>query len=633
MLYRWLKRPTRTALLPLSLALLLSIACGSAAQPEAEQQFPTPAEVQARQPVAPVDAPAQPLDAPTAVPQPVQAPGDRTSGAEFAPVFAEYWHPPVDFYGQPVKGGTLRQIYEDALEHANTWGASTGAADRMRRFTNSFIVSLDPYDDTKIIPDLAMGWTEKDDATGITFFFHDNITWSNGEPFVCEDARFWIETMLTGEGVTAPNLKGNLSFINLDATKCVDDLTLEVGFNGPSAIGLQAFTKSDAVVFNKAWFEAGGEEAMFQDLSVGTGPFLWEPGQKVGVDTQRFARNPNYFKGDGTIPYLDGVVLVGIVDESAQQAAMLAHQGDWHWVRNWGQYGAYVDHDQIMTVIRPTRGHHTLWMNRRNPPFDNVRVRQAIVMGIDRNAAIQILQEGHASPGFIMPPGSQWELEESVGCAVPGWCQPEDMAAQRAEARRILEEEGFDFNKSYLFTVESDNQVVTRATFVQEQLRLIGVQTEFDLVETVAYRHQTTSGTWGDILSRNDTMVADDPFIGMAHYMQSGSVSNNHWVPATEIDAIQQQADDLLAQVAATVDPVQRKAISDKLQLLAMEQYWRFPIYWEQEAAAFWPEVRGYFHFPEPGGAHVRWEHMWIDPAHQDDAGFKGQTTGVPGGI
>ena len=94
-------------------------------------------------------------------------------------------------------------------------------------------------------------------------------------------------------------------------------------------MALLGFAKSEAVIFNKAWFEAGGEEAMFQDVTQGTGPFMWEPGQTVGVDTQRFERNPNYFKGDGALPYLDNLVMFGILDESA-------HQGDFHWVRNWG---------------------------------------------------------------------------------------------------------------------------------------------------------------------------------------------------------------------------------------------------------------------------------------------------------
>jgi hypothetical protein len=64
-----------------------------------------------------------------------------------------------------------------------------------------------------------------------------------------------------------------------------------------------------------------------------------------------------------------------------------------------------------------------------------------------------------------------------------------------------------------------------------------------------------------------------------------------------------------------------------------MKQYWKFPLYWEQEAVAFWPEVRGYAHFPTSQGSFLKYYHMWIDPAHKDDEGFKGPTTGVPGGI
>jgi peptide/nickel transport system substrate-binding protein len=330
------------------------------------------------------------------------------------------------------------------------------------------------------------------------------------------------------------------------------DLTLDLRFKAPNATSLVAFTDRAAWIFNKAWFEAGGEQAMFTDLSVGTGPFVWAEGQEVGVDEQRFEKNPNYFKGDGALPYLDEVVIFGIVDESAQQAAMLAHQGNWHWVRNFGQYNAYVNHDQIMTVIGSTRGHHTVWLNNRKPPFDNVRVRQAIYMSIDREAAIQVLLQGHGSLGFMMRPGDPWALDESVGCAIPAWCPPAngDMEAQRAEARKILEEEGFPFDKTFVMTVESDEQVQARATFIKEQLRLIGVKTDFDLVETVAWREKAAQGTWGDILPRNDTMPSADPALGMGFYFRCNS-ANNHWGPGTECDP---KSEGLLDQLVASTD-------------------------------------------------------------------------------
>ena len=619
MFYQWLKRPKALFYIPALLVLALAaVACGAAAT-----ATPVPT-------AAPTEAPMA-MAEPTAMPEVMEKPAEEMmAGARHAPAFAEYWKPDTDFYGDPVYGGTLRINYEDPLEHGNTWGASTGAATRLRNATMNRIISDSPYDNTLIIPDLAQGWTLDEGVTGATFYFHDNITWHNGEPFVCEDARFTFETWITGNGITAPSNKATFSFIDLDNTSCIDDLTLHIGYNGPTAPALLALTDNNAVMFNKKWFLEGGEDAMFQDLSVGTGAYVWGEGQSVGIDEQHFDKNPNYFKGGGgVLPYVDELVLFGILDETAQQATMLAHQTDWHWVRNFGQYREYVDHEQIMTVIRATRGHFEIWLNVRKSPWDNVRVRQAVAMGTDRQAGIQVLQDGYGSEGFLMVPGGSWSLTEEQGCAVPGWCRPDDMEAQRAEAIQILKEEGFDFDKTYLFTVESDAQVAARATFFQEQLRLLGIKTDFDQVETVAYRQQEAQGTWGDILPGNATMSADDPALGMGSYFRCDS-TGNLWTPGTDCDP---EMETLLDQALNEADPVKRREISDKIQLKAMREYWKFPLYWEQEAVSFWPEVRGYFHHPQPSGAHTDYEQMWIDPSHKDDTGNAGQTSGVPGGI
>jgi ABC-type transport system substrate-binding protein len=508
----WFKNPGLALYFSLTLVLVAAIACGTPVQPT---EAPTAAPA-----VAEPTAMTEPTAAPTAVPQAVEPAGDSMmAGIEHAPSFAEFWQQPTSVYGEPVQGGHLRIIYEDPLDHGNAWGASTGATDRFRSPTMNLIVQENPYDAAgEAIPDLAQGWTIHEDNQGVTFRFHEGIQWHNGAEFTCEDARFTLEIDITGEGLTNSYMKPLLENVDLDSLECEDDQTLTLRFKAPTPVPLLGLSNRRAYIFNKAWFEAGGEDAMFQDISVGTGAFRWETGQKVGVDTQNFEPNPDYFFGEGQVPYVDRLTITGIVDESAQQAAMLSHQADWHWVRNWGQYRAYVDHDQIQTVIRATRGHFQIWLNIRNEPFDNVRVRQAIIMGMDRNAAIAVLQDGHGSSGFLMAPGSAWELDAAQGCEVPGWCPPENMEAmeaRRAEARKILEEEGFDFNKTYLFTVESDAQVVARATFVQEQLRLLGIKTDFDLVETVAYRHQEQNGLWGDFLPRNATMNNDDPSIGL----------------------------------------------------------------------------------------------------------------------
>ena len=652
MSYQWLRKPKAWALASVVAVLALAaVACGSAAAPTAVPAAPT-AMPETMAESAPMEgmggesmdggamAGGMEQPAPTAMPEAMAQPADGMMDTGESMSMMDAGLPIPDnvksFYGDVVSGGRLRINYEDPLEHANAWGAGSGVTDRYRMPTGALLVMENPYDSgAPIIPDLAQSWEVAEGLNGITFNFRPGTTWHNGDAFTCEDARFSFETMITEVGITASYMKSRLANVGdstgdgIHGLSCVDDMTLQMNFVGPSseAVLLLPLANRRAQIFNKAWFLEGGEDVMFQDVGMGLGPFIWRDGQSVGVDTQYFDKNPNYyFEG---LPYVDELVINGILDESTQQATQLAHQTDWHWVRNWGQYAAYVDHDQIMTVIRATRGNFRLWINPRIPPLDNVEVRQAIVMGIDRNAAIQVLQDGNAAVGgFGYAPGSPWELSQEQLCSVPGWCVSEDMDAVRAEARALLEKNNFDFDQTYLFTVEGDEQVGARATFLQEQLRLLGIQTDFDLVETIAYRTLESEGSWGAFKPGNSTVTADDPNAGVAAFLRCDS-AGNHWTPNGPCD---ESIVELLDQAQVELDPAARKALSDRIELAAMMAYGSFPVYWEQEAVSFWPEVNGYSHFPAPNGSFLKFMHLWIDPADMDNTGNSGQTSGVPGG-
>ena len=648
-------------------SMIFVVACGTAEQvAEQPAQQPAAAPAASQQQAAPAQqaapsAPSQPAaqqqaapasstgdssaasEAPAAQPAAAQAvptptivaaaalasTADGTMGPSEAPAFADYWKPPTAYYGDPVYGGTLRINYEDPLEHANVWGARSGTTIRYRVPTHDTLIQDNPYDPgAPFIPGLAYGWTVDDDLKGVTFYLKDNVMWHNGEPMTCEDARYSYEIMITEEGITGSYMKNRLSEVDLNALQCVDDSALKFRFTVPSAVPLLNFGNPAAMIFNKAWFLEGGEEAMFQDVTVGTGPFTWDEGQQVGVDEQHFSRNPNYHV-EG-LPYIYNLVIFGILDESAQQAAMLAHQTDWHWIRNFGQYDQYVKHDQIQTVIRATRSSENLWINTRNEPFDNVRIRQAIAMGFDKVTGIKVTLSGYGSVGLgLMPPGSPWAVTEEQGCGVPGWCPPADMEAQRADAIQILNEEGFDFDKTYVLTVESDNQRVVRATYMQEQLRLLGIKTDFDVIETIAYRKSRQAGTWGDFMaSTGGVSGVDDPYLGLGPTYRCESLFNFQ-TPGTECNASTEAKFEELGKMTAFEE---RKALGQEIQVELMGLYYNFPSFWEQEGVAFWPEVRGYVHYPGPTSSHLRWAHMWIDPNHYNDKGFSGQTQGVPGG-
>ncbi len=600
-------------------------------QPAAQQQQQQSGSSSGGSSAAPAEQPAdQPVPIPTTVAQAALAPvSESAMGPREAPSFASYWQPPTAFYGEPVYGGQLRINYEDPLEHANVWGARSGTTMRYRMPTHDTLIQDNPYDPgSPFIPGLAHGWTVDDDLKGVTFFLKDNVMWHNGEPMTCEDARYSYEIMITEEGITGSYMKNRLSEVDLNSLQCVDESALKFRFTAPSAVPLLNFGNPAAMIFNKAWFLEGGEDVMFQDVSVGTGPFIWAEGQQVGVDEQDFERNPNYHV-DG-LPYIYDLKIFGILDESAQQAAMLAHQTDWHWIRNSGQYEQYVEHDQIQTVMRGTRSSENLWINTRNQPFDNVRIRQAVAMGFDKVTGITVTLGGTGSVGLgLMPPGSPWAVTEEQGCGVPGWCQPDDMEAQRAAAIQILNEENFDFDKTYVLTVESDQQRVVRATYMQEQLRLLGIKTDFDVIETIAYRKSRQAGDWGDFMgSTGGVAGVDDPYLGLGHNHRCASLFNFQ-TPGSDCNASIEAKFEELGTLTAFEE---RKSLGQEIQIELMQQYWNFPMFWEQEGVSFWPEVRGYVHFPGPTFSHLRWAHMWIDPNHYNDSGFSGQTQGVPGG-
>ncbi len=649
---QWMKQRLRHALRLLrgpavALLLLAVVACNAegTATP-VPTSYPTAAPTPV--PTAAPTATAEHTATPTPTPQPHDG---------YLPLDPFPWYEtdaPTEFYGQPVYGGTLRIGYEDPLEHANVWGAFTGATLRYRAPTGATLVMENPYDPgAPVLPDLAEGWELHEGQDGVTFYFREDATWHNGEPFLCEDARFTFETMITGNGLTRSRMKGDLAHVILEEMTCLDDLTLEVKFDGPTAIPLHAFSNPGALVFNKAWFVQGDvnamtrgdlEYAMFTDVNVGIGPFKWAEDQSVGIDEQRFERNHDYFIPE--LPYVDELVIHGIPDEDTQQAAMLAHQTDWHWVDNfvqypvsrgqgqtsyyyidnWEQYGPYVDHDQIVTVIRPSRHSFRLEFNSRKAPFDNMGVRQAIVMAIDRQEAVKRLSDGYGVfGGFGYSTGSPWELPRERLCSVPGWCEFDDMVSIRAEAWDILMQEGFDFNVSYALAVKDRNGPFS-SVFIKEQLGQLGIKTRDPEPPWVPC--PPCGEPDEDIIITDRRLRADDPNAGVARYLACDSYGKELNPELCTPDIVA-----LLDQARIELDPAKRLALAHEIELATMKQYSSFPIYWELEAVAFWPEVRGYVHFPSPSGSFLKFMHMWIDPAHINDTGYAGQTAGVPGGM
>ena len=260
---------------------------------------------------------------------------------------SQYWQAP-DPYGSPVSGGRLRVNFEYRIDSFDVWTDLRPATILMRSATHEQLVRWSPYNGTEIIPGLAEGWTIADDDTSIIFFFEDGIAWHNGDPFICQDALFSLETMANG---AESSLASNFSFV--DSLECVDAAdrstqALKVSFTGASANALQAFAEPGAFILQEQWF-ADNADGLFNDMSVGTGPWRWD-GKEPGVNVQTFTKNATYHYEN--TPYADVLVYQGFDNPLIQKLTMDGHSSEWTWVRNDDQYDTYVANSGIITVTQ-----------------------------------------------------------------------------------------------------------------------------------------------------------------------------------------------------------------------------------------------------------------------------------------
>lgn len=241
-----------------------------------------------------------------------------------------------------------------------------------------------------------------------------------------------------------------------------------------------------------------------------------------------------------------------------------------------------------VTVINPglnqpvaglNLSHYSMWLNPRTPELADINVRKAIVMAIDRRQVVENFQDGFSSVGFVMAPGSAWEITQEQGCAVEGWCiLSEGYEAQIDKAKRILEQEGFDFGKIYTLTSKNDTSSLLLAGLVKAQLAEFGISVAVVPKGPKDLRASYLKGFWGDFTTINDVMVADDPSLGMAQYWGCSSAANLAFFP--EQEGCPELVQVLLGQFDEETDPVIRKQLSNKLQLAAMSTYTKLPLYW-----------------------------------------------------
>jgi len=285
-----------------------------------------------------------------------------------------------------------RVVIGQALEppHLDPTAGAAGAIDEIL-YGNVFEGLTRIAADGTVQPALATDWSFAPDGSAVTFHLREGVTFHDGSPFDAEVAKFTLDRA-RAEG--AENAQPQL-FAAIDEVIVEDPSTITVRLARPDADLPYALAWGDAVMVHPASADAN------KQTPIGTGPYKfaeWRRGDRVIL-----TRNDDYW---GDKPAIARAEFAFVADATVALAALLA--GDVHAFPTFPapeSLPVIQSNPQFTVAVGTTEGETILAINAAKPPFDDVKVRQAIASAIDRQALVDGAMYGTATPiGSHMPP-------------------------------------------------------------------------------------------------------------------------------------------------------------------------------------------------------------------------------------
>lgn len=453
-----------------AVGMLGAVACGAAEEP-------TPTSAPA---ATPTTALAKPT--PTWTPAPTPTPAVRVKLGGILNVAARADFSNIDpMYGASITDGQLTA--------GDLWSTN--------------LVRPNPLDVYTFEPHVAERWTVSDDFTVWTLTIRDNVYWHDGVKFTAADAKFWIDLMYNPPTGRKPdNIAPALGPIA--KTETPDPMTLRVTFSKPWPNWFDSWVDMGTrMAAPKHTYEpeiAKGNVTVSPDQVgwLGTGPFKFVEYRKGSLF--RLERFPQYFLNDKEgrqLPYLDEVQYQIIKDRGVMLAAFRAGRID---ITARG-FGFHLTAEQIEATNRDL-GKDGWWyadvlylpvalgFNQNIPPFNDVNLRRAIQIGIDRKAGIEAVYGGLGTISGLIGP----QYENPDFHTWPGFrTDPAGRAEDLAEAKRLIRENGYEGLEVQLLVRDSD---LYREEWVASELRGLGLNVKMDVVDGTTWSARNRAGDY-----------------------------------------------------------------------------------------------------------------------------------------
>lgn len=439
------------------------------------------------------------------------------------------------------------------------------------------------YNNLKIVGDLAESWEQSKDGLTFTFKLHKNVKFHDGAAMTSEDVKASYDRIINPpQGVVSARRALHSDITSIDTP---DQHTVVFKLKQPNASMLIHFASPWNCIYRA---EKLKEDPQFPAKTVlGTGAYQFV--EYVKGSHWSAKRFDGYFVKDR--PYLDGYK-ANFVKSPGVVTGMLGGQFDGEFRgRTPKERDQLVagDKDRWTVVEGPWVTNLMFTFNTKKKPFDDIRVRQALTMAIDRWGGsdalgkISMLKQvsGAFRPGFeyALPPA---ELEK-----LPGFGR--DIEKARTEAKKLLADAGVSNLKVKLVNRNVAEPYTPAGIYLIDQWRRIGVETEHTQIETKLFFDAMKNGNF-DVLVEFISDFADDPsaqFDKLLTNEKSSQAAANHG---------DKKLDELFDKQAREVDPAKRKVIVNEFERYALTQAYSAPILWWQRIIVHHKKIKGWEH-------------------------------------
>lgn len=430
------------------------------------------------------------------------------------------------------------------------------------------------------VPWLAESWEFNADNTQLTFKLRKGVTWSDGKPFTAKDVEFTWSLFQKFEDLGGNG--GRTAIVDLDSIEATDDLTVVFTFKNVNT-PLVNDIGGQVIVPEHIWKDVKDPVKETNEKPVATGPFT----EVVRFDQQIYALGlrDNYWNPDG--PTIKGIRVPAYPSNDPLNLALINGELDWtaNFVADIDTTFVAKDPEHFAYFFPPVGATVALYMNHTVAPFDDIAVRKAISMAINRQQICDVAMYGYTHPADTTGLSDAFESQKDKDAANAGWCDYDVDAANK-----LLDDAGYakdgDLRKtkdgktmSYKLNVVSGwSDWVQSVQIIADSLKEIGIEATVTPLDYTPWVDQVNLGKfemsigWGfqgpTVVNTYRALMSTETF------RKVGENTGENWSRFKSTDA-----DAALKAFTSTSDEAKQQEASVKLQHIFAESALCAPLF------------------------------------------------------